>query len=514
MSSSSAAAVGSNSNKKRKQHEVDHVLDDEDVDDDDDEIPSEAKLQRLIEDDADALYGGEGFAPFVVKPPTKEQVAFRKRCQASFELNAEEILDVMADVVRNDPPSDDTDPAEGIEAAKYVPACLEFNRLMMVNSYRYETDDRVGWIMGCGDNESGSLGVHLPGTRQNATTGIRLLNPNLFDAQIRQISCGAMTSAALSVNGVVYTFGPSDQGTLGRTFPPHLNSDHAYLWEATPAPLDDAPPGIRQVACGNLLGLCLTENGLVYAWGCYEDNNNQRFKTTSAGGNDDPAGWNDTPVHVPGLSNILHVYTGPEANFCYALALDGTLYSWGEFLSCAHVVVVHSLVVASFIDLTCLLLVLVARPVLSFPLNKQGFGNCGELGRISLNDPKSHKPSADFGLYSFEKDGEKCIDRSVLKEFLLPKPVPLPSKKVVSVACGATFAVIVARNDQNFGIAYSAGNNGFGQLGNGRASKEDNQLDLRPVRSTHASGRADVSSAVRDRGPLKRFFFSLPNGAL
>jgi hypothetical protein len=329
MSSYSAAAVGS-SNKKRK-HEVDQLLDDEDVDEDDDEIPSEAKLQRLIEDDADALYGGEGFEPFVVAPPTKEQVAFRKRCQASYELNSEEILDVMADIVRNDPPSEN-DPTEGIEAAKYVPACLEFNRLMTVNSYRYETDDRVGWIMGCGDNESGSLGVHLPGTRQNATTGIRLLNPNLFHAQIRQISCGAMTSAALSVHGVVYTFGPSDNGTLGRTFPPHLSSDHAYLWEATPAPLDNAPSGIRQVACGNLLGLCLTETGLVYAWGCYEDNNNQRFRTTAAtggNGNDDPAGWNDTPVQVPGLSNILHVYTGPEANFCYALALDGTLYSWG-----------------------------------------------------------------------------------------------------------------------------------------------------------------------------------------
>jgi hypothetical protein len=327
----------SSSSKKRK-HEFENEVD-AGADDDDDDIPNnEAKNRRRIEEDCAELYGDEGFEPYEVGPPTREQVAFQKRCQASFELNAQEIFHELASIVRADPPSDnddDDDPAEGAEAYRYLPACLEYRRLMAVNSFRYETTGRVGWIMGCGDNEFGSLGRHLPGTMQNATAGIRLMNPSLFDAKIRQVSCGAQMSAALSVYGVAYTFGSSDNGALGRRFPPDTDPDHTLLWEATPAPLDNAPPGIRQVSCGNLVGLCLTENGLVYVWGCYEDNNNQRFKSTTPGGgnnnNNDPAGWNDTPVQVPGLADIVQVYTGPEANFCYALDLYGALYSWGEF---------------------------------------------------------------------------------------------------------------------------------------------------------------------------------------
>jgi alpha-tubulin suppressor-like RCC1 family protein len=114
-------------------------------------------------------------------------------------------------------------------------------------------------------------------------------------------------------------------------------------------------------------------------------------------------------------------------------------------------------------------------------------------------DPNSQTPSADFGLYSYEEDGEKRINESVLKEFLVPKPVPLPSKKVISVACGETFVAVVARNEHNFGVVYTAGNNGFGQLGNGEASKEANQLVLQPVRDH--PGR--LAFTIRnDHGPL------------
>lgn len=131
---------------------------------------------------------------------------------------------------------------------------------------------------------------------------------------------------------------------------------------------------------------------------------------------------------------------------------------------------------------------------------RTGFGHCGELARIFINDPKTGKPSASFDLYSYEKDGEKRIRESVLREFLVPKPVPLPSKKVLSVACGENFVLVVARNDDNFGIVYSAGNNAHGQLGNGRAvsagqaksdpNAEADQLDLRPVRDPRDASAA------------------------
>jgi hypothetical protein len=126
-----------------------------------------------------------------------------------------------------------------------------------------------------------------------------------------------------------------------------------------------------------------------------------------------------------------------------------------------------------------------------------------------MNDPKSQKPSADAGLYTYEKDGEKCIHESVLMEFLVPKPVPLPSKKVISVACGSSTVMVVARNDANFGITYSAGNNTYGQLGNGRAvstreaekdpTAEVNQLDLRPVRCDQIDGTRMFPSSFTER---------------
>lgn len=80
------------------------------------------------------------------------------------------------------------------------------------------------------------------------------------------------------------------------------------------------------------------------------------------------------------------------------------------------------------------------------------------------------------------------ILEDTLREFITPRPVPLPSKQVVSVACGSNFVLVVALNEAGIAIVYSAGNNGFGQLGNGRAeswenANEENQLDLRPVRA-------------------------------
>jgi Regulator of chromosome condensation (RCC1) repeat len=496
---SSRGGTSNNNNSGSNDHHDDDRVD---VDDVGNRTAAENRQLRIEDAAAPEQHGDEDFVPYAVGPPTEEQAAFQKRCEASFERNAPELVAAALadDAAPNDPPSENT---EGVDALKDLPASLEFHRLMRVNSFRYETGGRVGWIVGCGDNEYGSLGRHMSGTRQNATTGIRLLNPNLFDAHIRQISCGALASAALSVYGVVYTFGVSDHGALGRTFPAHLNPDRKCLWEATPAPLDGAPPGIRQVACGKSFGLGLTENGLVYTWGCKEDNNNQRFKTTPTGSRDGPAGWNETPVQVPGLSNIVQVFTGPDADFCFALALDGTLYSWGtspgalvdSSSRCCWTCRPHrSLTHTHTHNNTCFS---PSSLALSFP--RTGFGNCGELGRIFLQDPKSRKPSASFELYTHEVDGEMRIRESVLKEFLVPKPVPLPSKKVISVACGANFAVVVARNDQNFGITYSAGNNRFGQLGKGRASvpaaahdpdEEANQLDLLPVRCDERDARA------------------------
>lgn len=111
-----------------------------------------------------------------------------------------------------------------------------------------------------------------------------------------------------------------------------------------------------------------------------------------------------------------------------------------------------------------------------------------ELGKMWIGE------EYETGEYERDVKGNKKLDESgepikvtayryhedlIREKFLKPAPVcwadPHPKRCVLSVACGELFILVVARDAEFDTKVYSAGHNGYGQLGHGD-EKERHEL--------------------------------------
>ncbi|KAK7926265.1 hypothetical protein WMY93_008575 [Mugilogobius chulae] len=83
--------------------------------------------------------------------------------------------------------------------------------------------------------------------------------------QIVQVVAGGMHSVCLSESGHVYTFGCNDEGALGRD-----TSEEGS--ETVPGKVE-LEQKVVQVSAGDSHSAALTEEGVVYVWGSFRDNN-------------------------------------------------------------------------------------------------------------------------------------------------------------------------------------------------------------------------------------------------
>lgn len=133
------------------------------------------------------------------------------------------------------------------------------------------------------------------------------------------ISCGGLHSAAISIDGSVYTWGCNDDGALGRDGE-----------ENFPAKVRGFGPSEEyqaiQVVAGDCHTLALTSAGKVLTWGCYKD---KEGKIWCDAPNAVKAFKNKQiePLLIHGLENISDVRCGS----CFNLARtsDGSVFSWG-----------------------------------------------------------------------------------------------------------------------------------------------------------------------------------------
>jgi len=175
---------------------------------------------------------------------------------------------------------------------------------------RPAADPRAGVLLSWGSGDISQLGLgDAPNMR------IRK-NPTVIKAfegkTILAFASGSLHNAVLLDDGVVYTWGCNDDQALGRD---------ADEW--LPAPVKGELEGqfVVQVACGASHTVALTESGDVYSWGTYRD----------AGG---LIGYNDkeeykkTPSRLSSLSNVVQIAAGE--NHDLALTTNGTVYQWGD----------------------------------------------------------------------------------------------------------------------------------------------------------------------------------------
>lgn len=116
-----------------------------------------------------------------------------------------------------------------------------------------------GLVLVLGQGDVGQLGLGETITERKKPALVTL------PEQMVQVVAGGMHTVCLSESGNVYTFGCNDEGALGRD-----SSEEGS--ETLPVKVD-LEEKVIQVSAGDSHSAALTENGIVYVWGTFRDNN-------------------------------------------------------------------------------------------------------------------------------------------------------------------------------------------------------------------------------------------------
>ena len=192
---------------------------------------------------------------------------------------------------------------------------------------------RQGSVWGWGSSAQGVLGgSYNAGSYGNTETA------SYKPVQIPLINDAMMVAAAytrswvLRSDGTVWTWGggnPTPQPITGLTDVASMVAGYVVktdgtVWRISSA--ETAPQqvigleGMVMVADGNSHALALKDDGTVWAWG-----NRQNGKIGDGGPS---TGYQDVPVHVPGLSDVRYIAAGNSDS--YAVLSDGTVMYWGQ----------------------------------------------------------------------------------------------------------------------------------------------------------------------------------------
>lgn len=135
---------------------------------------------------------------------------------------------------------------------------------------------------------------------------------------VKAVYCGCSYSAAITLGGNLYTWGRGTYGRLG-----HGNSDDQCLPAMVMALKDHQVVDVA-LGSGDAHTLCLTNEGLVYAWG---DGDYGKLGNGSCNSS-------LQPLLIDCLPRVQRVYAG--AQFSLALSCEGQLYSWGKASCLGH----------------------------------------------------------------------------------------------------------------------------------------------------------------------------------
>ncbi|XP_069751457.1 regulator of chromosome condensation isoform X2 [Narcine bancroftii] len=130
--------------------------------------------------------------------------------------------------------------------------------------------------------------------------------------KIVQVKAGGMHTVCLGLSGKVYTFGCNDEGALGRD-----TSQEGSDMVPVQVLLDEH---VVQVSAGDSHTAALTENGQVYIWGSFRDNN-------GVIGLLEPMKTSIVPQQIPIEVPILKIVSGND--HLVMLSLDGEIFTSG-----------------------------------------------------------------------------------------------------------------------------------------------------------------------------------------
>lgn len=140
---------------------------------------------------------------------------------------------------------------------------------------------------------------------------------------IRQVSCGSVHVVALSEDGLLQSWGYNEYGQLGRGFSCE-GLQRPGLLKAYARHLDEAPELVKiaQVSCGEYHTAAISDSGEVYTWGL---GNMGQLGHSSLQSEDKEV----LPRRVVALDGVCITSVACGGVHTYAVTAKGALYAWG-----------------------------------------------------------------------------------------------------------------------------------------------------------------------------------------
>lgn len=322
----------------------------------------------------------------------------------------------------------------------------------------------------------------------------------LADQIIKQVACGPMHTISLTEKGQVYSYGCNDEGALGRI------TDGDETLEATPTlvPLDGR---VIKVTAGDSHSAVLTEDGKVYVWGNFRDEHGSIGLTPSC-----EAKATYQPIQL--LEEIKFKDIASGSNHMLLLDADGSVYSFGvgaqgqlgrlpeKDTGDKHITADNREV---FLKPQKVNLENVDpnRPFICDAVY------AGNFSSFATNTDKKKNRLAGWGLNNYFQLGYKNAKGGLVQHF--PRRSTFTcSTSMINVACGQHHTLFLTRT----GRVYSAGRHNYGMLGLGKVDKEvcpAKRVDSLESPVVDISAGINTSFAVSDDGKLYSWGMSGPN---
>lgn len=297
----------------------------------------------------------------------------------------------------------------------------------------------------------------------------------LGDLIIIMVACGDAHSAALTSDGVVLTWGGGGCGQLGHPDTTSMPKDEdGCPFQPEPRVVDSLNVSIRHICCGKAHTAAISEEGLLYTWGAGACGQLGHPDTTIFPFDEDGYPYHPTPKLVAALKFVKLIMAACGDVHTLVLSEEGGIYCFGGgSFGQLGLGIIKNLPV----DVDECPFMPVPKQIEGLRKIKISGIACGDSHSIALTSTGEvyswgAAACGQLGLEELDflpRDG----DESPYQPYpsLVTK---LKGKKIVSVACGEAHTLVLTNN----GVVYSFGASNCGQLGIGTNIAEHSKIPL------------------------------------